>query len=328
VGAVACDDCGVAKPSTSTDSAPSASASAAVDAAAARVFPDAGELQLDPLCAALLGEEHLEKDALHPEDLPSYAGPRMHCVAGLGAAWAVRIDPPDGKRSVRQTLLFAAANNVRAREVSTLENVEWPPVLGRHSALFDLDGDGTPEFFTALTDVKTFTPVARNLVSYKNGKIAPYPTGGLGFVVDGMSDIDKDGHADLRVSFELGKRTVCAPGDEGQVKVELVAHGLAGGKFSLDDDMATGAASTKCPSMPAADAMFLPSIDPKDPEARDLSLPWVSCSRMRGKSTDAVTAELQAACAKHAEATKKCAGPCRHLPDALAVAKFVPPLRL
>ena len=80
--------------------------------------------------------------------------------------------------------------------------------------------------------------------------------------------------------------------------------------------------------MPAADTMFVPSIDPTVSDPRDLSLSYVACARLRGKSADAVVAELQAACGPNADATKKCAGPCRHLPDAIAVAKFAPPVQL
>jgi hypothetical protein len=174
--------------------------------------------------------------------------------------------------------------------------------------------------------VKTFAPAVRNLVTYKNGTISPYPTGGS-YVVDGVSDLDMDGHGDLRASYDLGKRTVCEPGDEGRIKVDVAAHGLPDGTFSLVDAAAAAFAARKCPSMPAATDMFVPSIS-QALDARDLSLSWAECARVRGKSAGAVVAELASACAPHAEATKKCAGPCRHLADALTVAKFVPPVQV
>ena len=142
-----------------------------------------------------------------------------------------------------------------------------------------------------------------------------------------MSDLDGDGHGDLRVSFDLGKRTVCDAGDQGQVMLEFAAHGLPDGKFSLSDDAAAAFAARKCPSMPAAGDVFLASANPAVSDPRDLSLSYVACSRERGKSADAVIAELQAACAPHAAATKTCAGPCRHLADALTVARFAPPVQ-
>ena len=200
-------------------------------------------------------------------------------------------------------------------------------MLGRRTAMYDFDGDGVPELFTVVpADVRTFAPASRILVTYKGGKISPVATGG-GFVVDGVSDLDGDGHGDLRVSFELGKRTVCEPGDEGMLTQEFAAHGLPGGKFTLTDAAAAAFAARKCPSMPTADEMFIPSADPTESDPRDLSMAYVACSRLRGKSADAVIAELQTACAAHAEATKTCKGPCRHLPDALAVAKFAPPVQ-
>lgn len=285
---------------------------------------DAGAPALEPLCAAILKEENLDATALSEDR--ARPGPRMFCASSPRVAWAVRVDATDAGRSVRQTLLFASTDGARARDVSILADVEWPPVLGRHAAMFDFDGDGVPEFFTVVPkDVKTFAPAARNLVTFKGGKIASYPTGGS-FLVDAVSDLDGDGRGDLRVSFDLGKRTSCQSGDEGRLTVEFAAHGLPGGKFSLTDDVAAAFAARRCPSMPTADAMFGPSLEPgSDP--KDLSLSYVGCSRLRGKSADAVVAELQAACAPHADATKNCAGPCRHLADALAVAKFTPPVQ-
>lgn len=331
VGLACRDDCSGGGASTSTDAA---SASTPGDATAAQsdassslamlAKADAAEPPLDPLCAALLKEEALPASALQTEDRTS-PGPRMFCAASPRLAWAIRVDPPDSGRAVRQTLLVAGADGARAKLVSTIDDVEWPPVLGRRSAMWDFDGDGVPEFFTTVpVDVKTFAPAARNLVTFKAGKISPYPTGGS-FLVDGVADLDGDGLGDLRVSFPLGKRTVCEPGDEGSLQIELAAHGVAGGKFSLSDDGAAGFAARKCPIMPAAE-LFIPSVTPtKDP--RDLSLGYVTCARLRGKSADAMIAELQTACASYADATSKCSGPCRHLPDALAIAKFAPPVQ-
>ena len=339
LGSFACrSDCSGGPPSTNTDAAPIAITPGAdapqppalqLDAAAlaSHAKGDASaEPPIDPLCAALLKEEGLDAAALRTEDR-TRPGPRLFCAASPRVAWAIRVDPPDAGRSVRQTLIFVGADGARAKLASTVDNVEWPPVLGRHSAMFDFDGDGVPEFFTVVpADVRTFAPAARDLVTFKGGKISPYPTGGT-FLVDGVADLDGDGRGDLRVSFELGKRTVCQPTDEGKLSQELEAHGLPGGKFSLTDDAAAAFAARRCPSLPAADTMFVPSIDPSVSDPRDLSLTYVACSRLRGKSADAVVAELQAACGPHADATKKCTGPCRHLPDALAVAKFVPPVQ-
>jgi len=334
-GTFACrSDCSGGAPSASTDAAPivllpAADAPPAFQADAAtfgsHARGDAGDPPLDPLCATVLKEEGLDAAALRTDDRKS-PGPRMFCAASPRVVWAIRIDPPDAGRSVRQTILFAGADGARARLVSTLENVEWPPVLGRRTAMYDFDGDGVPEFFTVVpADLRTFAPAARNLMTYKGGKIAAYPTG-EGFLVDGVSDLDGDGRGDLRVSFVLGKRTVCQPTDEGPLSQEFEAHGLPDGKFSLTDAAAAAFAARRCPSMPAADTMFIPSMDPTT-DPRDLSLDYAACSRLRGKSADAVIAELQTACAPHADATKKCAGPCRHLPDALAVAKFAPPVQ-
>ena len=309
---------------TSSTTAPPADAALAGHHGRADAGEDAG---LDALCATVLKEEKLDESALREEDRTS-PGPRMHCWSTGRFAWAIRVDRQDASSSVRQTVLFAGSDGARARLASTLDGVEWPPLLGRHAAMFDFDGDGVPEFFGVVPkNLRTYAPAARVFVTFKKGAISPYPTGGS-FEVDALTDMDKDGRPDLRVSFQLGKRKVCEASDEGPLEVELAAHSLPDGKFSLTDAPAIAFAEHRCPAMPAADAMFLPSIDPAASDKRDLSMAYVSCSRMRGKSADAVIAELQAACAPNAEATKKCSGPCRHLPDAIAVAKFTPPLQL
>lgn len=315
---------------TVTDAAPGAPA-APGDAALAAVHRparDAGvDAGVDALCAALLKEEKLDESALRSDDL-SGSGPRVQCDSTGRAAWALRVDRLDAGTSVRQTILFAGADGARARLASTVENVEWPPALGRHVAVYDFDGDGVPEYFAILpANLRTLAPASRSFVTFKKGVISPYPTG-HGFVVDRVSDIDGDGRPDLHVSFELGKRKVCAPGEEGENKVELAAHGLRDGTFSLTDPAAMAFAARRCPAMPPPDAIFSASTDPSASDPRDLSRTYVACARLRGKSADAVVAELTAACASSADATKKCAGPCRHLPDAIAIARFTPPLQL
>jgi hypothetical protein len=284
---------------------------------------DAG---VDPLCKTILAEEKLDESALRDDDRTS-AAPRLRCMGNGKYAWAVRADKiGDAGTSIKQTIIFAGPDNARARLASTVEGVEWPPTFGHH-AMVDFDNDGVPELVAIITkDVKSFAPASRIFVTMKKGAITPYPTGGS-FLVDGVVDSDKDGHPDLRISYDLGKRTVCAPADEGHVTVELLAHALPDGKFSVNDAVATAAATKHCPAMPTADALFTPSIT-GSPEDRDLSTTTVACERLRGKSAEAVVAEINAACAAHADATAKCAGPCRHVKDALAVANFAPPVQL
>jgi len=283
-----------------------------------------GDGAVDPLCATLLKEEKIDESALKDEDKTS-PGPRAKCFSTGTYAWMVRADRGDAGSSIRQTVLFAGPDGARGRSTSTVADVEWPPVLGRRAAMFDFDGDGVPEFFSLVTkDVRTFTPASRIFVTYKKGAIAPYPTGGA-FLVDGLHDVDRDGRPDLRVSFDLGKRTTCAPTDEGRVEVELIARSLPDGKFSLTDPAALGYAVKRCRAMPTPDQLFTRAADPAQ---RDLSISAIACARMRGKSAEAVIADLNAACAPNADATKKCQGPCRHLPDALAAARFTPPVQL
>jgi hypothetical protein len=83
-----------------------------------------------------------------------------------------------------------------------------------------------------------------------------------------------------------------------------------------------------CPAMPASNTMFVASMPPSPPDPRDLSMAYVTCSRLRGKPPQELIAELDAACAGKVDPTKKCSGPCRHLADAIAVAKFNPPVHL
>jgi len=299
-------------------------AAAPSSAPIARRHQDVADAGVDPLCKTLLAEEKLDESALR--DDPASAGPRIRCMGDGAHAWAVRADKGDAGTSIRQTILYAGSDGTRARLASVVDGAEWPAVFGRHAAIFDFDNDGVPELVASISrDVRTFTPASRIFVTIKKGAIVPYPTGGS-FLVDGVMDLDKDGRPDLRVSFALGKRTVCAKTDEGDVEVELAAHALPDGKLSLTDAVAASYAAKHCPSMPASDALFTPPVT--GPDDRDLSLSTIACERMRGKSADAVVAEIKAACAPYADAAQKCSGPCRHAKDAIAVASFAPPLQL
>ncbi len=315
-----------AQPTAAASATSSSSAAPARPSSAAAAPVDSGGP--DALCAAILAGEKLDESALHLEDL-GRPGPRMLCLSTGHFAWAVRLDPPVPPASaVRQALIFASADGAHGRLESTLAKVEWPPVLGRHTGMFDFDNDGVPELFAVVpANLRTYEPAARIFVTFKKGVISPYPTG-TGYVIEQVGDIDGDGRPDLKVAFELGTRTACQPGEEGALKVELVAHALKDGTFTLDDPMTWAVARRSCPTMPASDAIFVASMPPSPPDPRDLSMAYVSCSRLRGKPAGTLIAELDAACAGKGDPAKKCAGPCRHLADAIAVAKFDPPLNL
>lgn len=310
-----------------TEAGAAAAASAAPPVSS--VAPEGGtEAGIDPLCASILAAEKLDETATHLEDR-TRSGPRLLCVSTGSFAWAVRLDPPaPGTSSVRQAVIFSSAAGVHARAESKLDKVEWPPVLGRHTIMFDIDNDGVPEFFTPVpANVRAYEPASRIFVTFKKGAMSPYPTGlAAGYLVDRVADVDGDGRPDLRVRFELGKRTVCQPGEDEPLRVELVAHGLKDGTFTLDDPMTWAEARRHCPAMPAPDAILVTSAPPA-PDPCNLSMAYVSCARLRGRPADAVIAELHAACEDSADAGK-CGGPCRHLGDAIAVARFTPPLQL
>jgi hypothetical protein len=318
---------GAAPGASSSATASSASASAALLARGAEADggADAG---VDPLCAAILKAEKLDEGAMRLEDR-TRPGPRLLCASTGRFAWAVRVDPPAPPgSSVQQAVIFSSADGAHGRVESRLDKVDWPPVLGRHTMMFDIDNDGVPEFFAPVpANVRTYEPASRIFVTFKKGAISPYPAGlGAGYLVDRVADIDGDGRPDLRVRFELGKRTVCQPGEDEPLRVELVAHGLKDGTFTLDDPLTWAEGRRHCPAMPAPDAIFVASAPPA-PDPRDLSMAYISCSRLRGKPAGAVIAELSAACKDSADAGK-CGGPCRHLADAIAVARFTPPLQL
>ena len=278
----------------------------------ARRHRESRDAGLEPLCATLLREEKLDESALREGDATS-PGARAHCASDGRVAWMIRADKRgDG---VEQTLLFASQDGARARQVSSVPGVEWPPVIARHATLFDFDGDGTPELVATIAkNVRTFEPASRIFATMKKGAIAAYPTGGK-FLVEGAMDFDHDGRPDLRVSFDLGKGSC---GGDRPV-VERVAHALPGGRFSLDDAAALGIDQRRCESLASPDGMFTPAVGA---EPADLSLAWIACERLRGKTADAVVDEVRKACEGDADAVAKCAGRCRRLPDALAVARF------
>ena len=306
-------------PAAVVDAGSGTGSGSGASAAVTRLRMARADAGVDPLCAKILAEEKLDDAALR-EDRTS-DGPRVRCFPDGKFAWAIRADRLEAGTSIEQTILFASDGGARARLASKVDGVEWPPVVSLGA--YDFDGDGVPELVATIAkDVRTYAPASHVFVTVKNGAIVPYATGG-GYQVDKLRDLDHDGRPDLIVSFDLGKRAYCAPTDEGRVVVRLAAHSLPGGKFSLDDPVATAFARRRCDR----GALFSPSIDPSSDE-RDLSIEHVACERLHGKPADAVVAEIQSACAPFAAATKKCGGPCRHLPDALAVAHFAPPLEL
>jgi hypothetical protein len=318
-------EAGVAPVAPSSATAPAAGSAPAASGGVADGGADSG---VAPLCAAILTAEKLDASAMQLEDR-TRTGPRLLCVSTGPFAWAVRVDPPaSAGASVRQAVIFSGSDGTHGRAESMLDKVEWPPALGRHTGMFDFDNDGVPEFFTPVpANVRTYEPAARIFVTFKKGAISPYPTGlPAGYLVDRVGDVDGDGRPDLHVRFELGKRTVCQPGEDEPLRVELVAHALKDGTFTLDDPMTWAEARRRCPAMPATDAIFGASPPPA-PDPRDLSMAYVQCSRLRGKPAAAVVTELQAAC-KDSAGAARCAGPCRHLADAIAVARFTPPLQL
>src|SRR5581483_9066701 len=93
--------------------------------------PDAGVVVSE--CDAILADEKVDKS-------------RLDCATKPPWTWALRVDPADGGAIV-QTLIVRGPD-ATVKQTSSVGSVEWPPVLGRHTSVHDLDGDGVPEFFT------------------------------------------------------------------------------------------------------------------------------------------------------------------------------------
>lgn len=180
------------------------------------------------------------------------------CLETKGGSWAVVLEsitpPPPTTEELSFSEGFKGVYAIVYRDpagptIKTTKEVMWnhyihPEISG--FALFDFDGDGSPEAWVhEYTSVHEGEDEAKGVVYTKNnGQVVQLP-GAMGWNVSAMQDMDGDGRPDLKVIKYEG----VAEGYAFPFRVEglpLIAHSLAGGKFSLDDEVAKKHAKALC----------------------------------------------------------------------------------
>ncbi|HSC87428.1 MAG TPA: hypothetical protein VLC09_09175 [Polyangiaceae bacterium] len=162
---------------------------------------------------------------------------------------------------------------------------------------FDWDGDGSEELFLFVDtwNMRRYASGGR-IWTYRDGVLKLYPPT-RNTLVTRLKDIDQDGRPDLILS--IGSNWYLSEARMGSVTrdaLELIAHSLPDGTFSVKDDVAVAFARQACAAA--------------TPTAELSTLRDVLCARIRGQSEDTVTQRLERTCSKDPEA-----GECDDLED-------------
>jgi hypothetical protein len=296
-----------------------------------------GQIPSSPTAPALNPCDALRRaEAIPPSDSGREDGSRdWFWCDPKGSGWATRYEPErqvDGGMVAAKVSIFHGGTS----QASWVRLVEDRPIHDSIPArpvadTYDFDGDGLAELFVAWEYSAGVTDdfvVTRNLVTFKQGVIAPYaPADGLPVV--GFVDSDGDGRQDLALVYELGKARGCDWQSDGYVplRLELIAHSLSGGGFSLTDAVARSAFARRyhCPGPPGRAVVLTPATKPpQDPPAIDQDN--LLCARITGTPKDVIARELEETCRPHSADTRKCRGPCRYLPSVQQYVAFEPPV--
>jgi hypothetical protein len=134
---------------------------------------------------------------------------------------------------------------------------------------YDYDHDGTPEILIRGGRGAWVLTAEKNEGVWQ---VVPYPPSAKLDVI-GIEDVDHDGRPDLRYQGHYAAGGI------------FVAHSLADGKFSLEDDVATRAFAAACPPAGAELAGIL-GVEP------NVAILRIVCARARGKSAIEVKSAL------------------------------------
>jgi hypothetical protein len=258
-------------------------------------------------CAGVLG----------PLPAPDAAGAvaKGSCTTGTGGTWALRLDrPAEGAKKTPYTLLFARAS-LRLQEQGELAAgaMDWIALDLENAVSFDFDGDGSPEYFVTATLHGRNSIVVTQFFMTARPTLRPYPPA-AGLPVESLADVDGDGRPDALVRYDLGMYSYCYIDEASPYLVEVVAHSLVDGTFSLTDAVAERRVRERCPSAPSGSPMSDGSLD----------VGALECARLWGQSGDAVRARVAAACGPARGCDHAC--PERELYE--AIARWKPPLTL
>lgn len=193
---------------------------------------------------------------------------------------------------------------------------------------FDYNNDGVPELVApiAYRPAEEASIYGGNIWTVIDGQIAPYaPAGGV--VVHAVRDVDTDGRPDLVIHGPYTSlSTSCASSFSlTALGPPLLAHSLADGTFSTDDEVALAFARASCPGPPT-------SIVERHDEGSvdsDRTGNAVVCARLWGAETSALVAQLRRECAVPSHVARD--NPCSECMESSFFevwASTEPPLRL
>ena len=185
-------------------------------------------------------------------------------AAGCPTGWLVRVvhDTADGGE---QTVVPPGPGGVRNGHPYNVYKSAPVYVV----TFFDFDGDGEDEAVIGRwTDIFVWT--------FKHGKIARYaPTSG--FTIDEVKDIDNDGRPDLLIR----------PFGDAPTTLQLYAHSLPDGAFTIRDAVAVQHAQSACPT----DAPVPLPVDGGG-VADDVLANDIACSLLWGHDPKALSKDL------------------------------------
>jgi hypothetical protein len=160
-------------------------------------------------------------------------------------------------------------------------------------SVFDFDGDGEAEAFAGVEERPETSNADRRaaLYAFVGKKVVPSPFA-KDMRLDGVVDADGDGRPDLIYAGPYrGSAHACMSEQEGHsyVAPELILHSLPTGAFAADDEVARRFAAKSC----AKTTPF--ALDPKRLVEDDGNAAMVVCARLRGVTTETITAALRKA---------------------------------
>jgi hypothetical protein len=295
---------------------PPSAAPTAVAVPVAKASASAAPAVPEGVCSCLLAHNRELIAQSGAPGLTDPAGDGLHlaeaCLVTPKGAWALRIDTlqqkiePGGPPAAegRFTVVHLPEGTAAAEAPEQFNQIlqGFTSTLLEKPVLFDYDGDGEPELLLvahafAHEDAST-TRTA--IYTWKDRAVKLYP--GLPAGVQKIEDLDKDGRPDLLYyPYSEVRSAACSGFDFRWDGPALVAHSLAGGAFSLDDQVARDHFALTCP----------PPRGKSKPTANsptDSTLPEV-CARLNGASEKDALRALQQACKKPKTPEEECQTP-------------------
>lgn len=239
-------------------------------------------------------------DAAWSEALDSFG----KCLPTPRGAWVVALDSLtpsdpdagdvhlDGVWSVQRVDASGAVARAR-RETSW---TDYNMLRVEHASAFDYDGDGEAEIvlYTNESAHESADSPHGEVLTFRDGAVVAYAPA-AGIEPTEARDVDQDGRPDL-----LTVKPYDGEGDDSPSGFtynmsgpQLVAHAVAGGQFSRDDDVAKRAARAVCPQRVAN--VFGATASQENAAAA------VVCARIWGVPAATVAREIARRCATEDE---------------------------